>query len=260
MLEGDEFFVFVVSAVAATAGFVRHMFPRMPALYFRRTFGLGLARAAVALAAGWITYVLWNHADPSVTGIYRLFYLVMGVAVVLWFGPVLSAAAGARFRIDVVERHNPRAALILAVALLATGLIFGGSIWGEADPVGDDEGGWWIPLGFFLFGWACLIIATILYLFRDGGAAYDKAHRERQWKTALPPAFYMLSTSTILAEAVSGDFYGWGHGLTAVGAIGGMLITRVLIAPLTARAGPAFESALYIVWGAAFWFISGMFQ
>jgi hypothetical protein len=265
MLEGDEFVVLLGSAGAAIYGLIRLSFPRMPALYFRHNMsGVGLARLAIVLGLCWIAYVLWNHADPSVVDIYRVFYLVMGLAVVVWCGPVAARAAGARFQQDVIERRNPRAALIVAVMILATGLIFGGSLWGEADPVGDDEGGWWIPVGFFVAGWLCLIVAVGLYTWRDSGGSLSRLRQQRQLRDALGPALYMLSSAAILTESVAGDFHGWGHGLTAVGAIGGMLISRELMGGITGKMNPdhparTLEPVIYIVWGAGFWWVTRTF-
>ena len=108
----------------------------------------------VLLAMVWIAFVIWRHADPSVTGVYVWFYLVMGYAAVKLLGQTTPAAFGARVRVDVGERRNLAAALLVAAFTLATGMIFGGSLWGEADPTGEGEGGWWIPVTFFLLGWA----------------------------------------------------------------------------------------------------------
>jgi hypothetical protein len=261
MLYGSENIVFWGALVAAVIGLFGLSFPRMPTLYFRHTAGLGLARVAVAAGLAWTAYVLWNHADPSVVGVYRPFYLVIALACILWFGPAAARAMGVRFQQDVVERHNLRAAWILAAMMLATGLIFGGSVWGDADPGGDGEGGWWIPMGFFLSGWSCLVVAAGLYAWRDGHGSLRRLRRRRDPRDAAAPALYLLSAGAVLTESVAGDFYGWTEGLTVVGAIGGMLIGRELIALVAGRAGsrPALrivESSLYVLWSAGFWLIS----
>ncbi len=112
-------------------------------------------------ARGWLGLDHVNVCDdPDDIAQFRQ---VMGLAVITWLGPEAAQAAGIRYQQDVMERRNPRAALIVGVTILATGLIFGGALGGEADPVGDDEGDWWIPAGSFLVGWLCLVISTKLY-------------------------------------------------------------------------------------------------
>lgn len=262
-MEGDELFVFVVAGIAALSGFSRIFFVGMPGLYFRRLPGLGLVRIAVLLAMAWVVYVLYHYADPSVIGIYRVFYIVLGLAIVTCCGLGGARAAGVRYRVDVIERANPYAAVITAAQILAVAMIYAGSVWGEADPDGDDEGGWWIPMGFFFAGWISLVIAMNLYASRDSHGNRGRIRRRRSPADAQAVAFYILSSGWILAEAVSGDFYGWGHGLLAVGAIAGMLITREIFGGIMARGGadpsrPArlFESILYITWSAGFWWAS----
>lgn len=259
-METDEILIFGGAILATLTGLVRLSFPRMHRLYFRHAEGLALARLAMAPAMLAIAYVLWNHADPSVVGIYRIFYLVLGFSVILWCGPAAARLAGAHVRVDVLERHNPRAAILASVMILATGLIFAGSLWGEADPGGDGEGGWWIPLGFFISGWFALIAAVACYLWRSGVRAYSRSRRRRNPLDAVGPGFYILSTAGILSNTVAGDFYGWTHGLTALAAIAGMLITREFIGAGAARNGPSVESLLHLLWGGGFIVVSRLFE
>jgi hypothetical protein len=170
-VDESEVLVFLLSWVLAAVGAGVNRTGGLHGLYFRDNPGPGVVRLGVLLAMGWIGLVLWLWADPSVTGIYVLFYLVMGYAVVKIFGQTVVGWVGLRTRVDVGERRNLPAALVVAAFILATGLIFGGSLWGEADPVGDDEGGWWIPLTFFLLGWSALLMAFALFLRREGGTS-----------------------------------------------------------------------------------------
>jgi hypothetical protein len=188
------------------------------------------------LSMAWIGFVLWRYADPSVTGIYVVFYLVMGYAVVKLFGQLTATLYGARTGVDAVERRNVAAALVIAAFTLATGLIFGGSLWGEADPVGDGEGGWWIPLSFFLLGWITLMVAFRLFLRREHRGFARQLQRERSLDDARAAGSYLLGVGIALTEAVSGDFWGWRHGLLTFGVLAAMVIAHELFAGVQGRA------------------------
>ncbi|HVS15436.1 MAG TPA: hypothetical protein VMV46_16030 [Thermoanaerobaculia bacterium] len=226
-----------------------------------------MVRLAVILAMGWIAYVLWRHADPSVVGIYVVFYLVMGYAAVKVLGQTVAAAYGARTRVDAGERRNLPAAALAAAFTLATGLIFGGSLWGEADPTGEGEGGWWIPVAFFLLGWIVLLLVFGLYLRREGGSIHHRIQRERRWNDARAAATFLLASAVALTDAVSGDFWGWRHALLTFGVLAGLLLAHEGFARwTTAReetAGEAIgdsrrilESAAYALLGLAAWGIN----
>lgn len=258
-------FVAVVAALATRAD-------TLHPLYLRGNPGPGIVRLAVLLAMAWIGFVLWRYADPSVTGIYVVFYLIMGYAVVKLFGQLGAALFGARPRVDVVERRNVPAALVIASFTLATGLIFGGSLWGEADPVGDGEGGWWIPVSFFLLGWATLVIAFRLFLRRERGRFAQRLQRERSLDDARAVGSYLIGTAVALTEAVSGDFWGWRHGLLTFGVLAALVLAHEVFANFQGRAqrrgtagdvgGPApgpsdarrtLEAVVYLLLGLAAW-------
>jgi hypothetical protein len=223
-LDESEILVFVLSAALAVGGGLLNRTGSLHGLYFRGNPGPGIVRLGVLLAMGWIALVLWRWADPSVTGIYVVFYLVMGYAVVKLFGQSVAAAVGARTRVDVAERRNVPAAVLVAAFTVATGLIFGGSLWGEADPVGDDEGGWWIPVTFFLLGWGSLLLAFAFFLRREGGSFARRIRRERSMTDAWPAAAFLLAAAVALTDAVAGDFWGWRHGLLTFGVLAGLLL------------------------------------
>jgi hypothetical protein len=237
-MEEDEVFVFIISIVLAFVGIGVNTTFRLHRLNFRGNPAPGIVRAGIITAMGWIAFVLWRYADPSVTGVYVLFYLVMGYAVVKLAGQSMAASYGLRTRVDAGERRNPAVALVLAAFILATGLIFGGSLWGEADAVGDDEGGWWIPAAFFLLGWATLLIAFGLFLAREKGRLVVRLHRERSLADARAAGAFLLSSAVVLTDAVAGDFWGWRHGLFSFGLIAVLLLVHEAFAGLTKRELP----------------------
>ena len=241
-MDGSEVIAFLFSLLLAVVGLVATRKGSLHSLYFRGNPGPGLVRLAVILSMLWIGLVIAVWADESVTGIYVVFYLVMGYAAVKFLGQTVVSAYGARSRVDVAERRNVPAALVVAAFTLATGLIFGGSLWGDADPVGDDEGGWWIVVGFFLMGWASLLVAFGLFLRREGGRLATRLQRERGREDARTAAVFLLSAAVVLTDAVSGDFWGWRHGILTFGVLAGMLITHQVFAGLAMGKGAAYEA------------------
>ncbi len=262
-MSGDEVFVLVVSLIAIVFGMALTSSAWLPELLLRRAAaGIGQARLATLLAMGWILFVLLRYADPSVRGIYVWFYLAIGVAMVKAIGPAGAMLFGVRFRVDVCERGNPAAARFHAGLVLATGMIYGACLWGEADPTGDDEGGWWIPLGFFAAGWLTLLVMLGVFFWREPGPTRGRIRRDRNLPAATAGCTYALASAWVLAGAVAGDFYGWRHGLLAVGGIAVMLGVRELFAfgqdRLTVLAGGSlhsrtWESLTYLASGVVFW-------
>ncbi|HUF79430.1 MAG TPA: hypothetical protein VMR44_10995 [Thermoanaerobaculia bacterium] len=228
-MDESEGCVFVASLITAAVAVAVTFTGALHRLFRRGNAALGAVRLGVALAMAWIALVLWRWADPSVTGFYVLFYLVMGYAVVKLFGQLGAAAWGARVRVDAGERQNLAAGLFIAAWTLATGMIFGGSLWGEADPVGDDEGGWWIPATFFALGWTALVTAFSIYRRREGKDLKTRLRQERSVKDAWGAGWFVLVSAALLTDAVAGDFWGWHHGLLSFGAIGGMLVVHEAI-------------------------------
>jgi hypothetical protein len=238
-MDGSEVIAFLFSLLLAAAGVAATRKGSLHPLYFRGNPGPGIVRLAVILSMLWIGLVIAVWADESVAGIYVVFYLVMGYAAVKFLGQTVVSAYGARSRVDVAERRNVPAALVVAAFTLATGLIFGGSLWGDADPVGDDEGGWWIVVGFFLMGWASLLVAFGLFLRREAGRIATRLQRERSLQDARTAAVFLLSAAVVLTDAVSGDFWGWRHGILTFGVLAGMLITHQVFAGLALGKGAA---------------------
>jgi hypothetical protein len=255
----DEGVVLLVLAGIVLAGHAFRTPWQLHRLYQRgrSAVALGGVRLARWAAFGWVAYVLWNHADPSVTGIYRFFYLVMASAVFTVTTPVLTWILGAgSYRVDILERHNPAAAFLHAGAVLAMGLIFGGCLWGEADPDGDDEGGWWIPMGFLAAGWATLMVATALFRWREPHLNSRTIRQDRITSDGRAAALYTVSAAIPITQAVAGDFHGWRHGLLGVGAIVLLLAIREVFGhvqqrwvTVLGRGTRRWESTTYIVTG-----------
>jgi hypothetical protein len=229
----DEVAVLIAAALVAVAGIVATSPAAMHRIYFRDNPGPGLVRAAILLGLGWIFLVTQVWADESVTGIYVVFYLVLGYAAIKLFGQLGARLFGLRMRVDVLERRNVAAGQLVAAFTLSTALIFGGSLWGDADPVGDDEGGWWIVGAFFLLGWVSLVCAFGLFLQRE------KRHqtgwgrgirRNRNLENANAASLFLLAAAVSLTDAVSGDFWGWRHGLLTFGVLAGLLVAHELFA------------------------------
>ncbi len=265
-MDSDEIAVFAISVLAAVWGTDRASVAWLHRLFFRGNAALGLVRLAVLGAMLWIAFVLWQFADPSVTGIYVFFYLVLGYAVTTAFGLQAGAIFGPRLRVDVYERKNLAAGVFIAAFALATAMIFGGSLWGEADPEGGGEGGWWIPLGFFVLGWSILMLAVALYLRGERGSFRVNVRQNRRFEDAQALSVYILGVAVVVTEAVAGDFFGWRHGLASLGAVIVMLVIHELAVarlpglPTTAetpaqvaRSRRLFESAAYALLAVGFW-------
>lgn len=262
-MDGDEVFILVVAGAVAFFWLLGEVFTPLHRIFFRSAAGAGAVRGAFVVSLVWVAYVLLRHADPSVVGVYRTFYLVLGLAVAAVFGLGGSGRTGVRYRVDVLQRRNLAAGLLIASFVLATGMIFGGSLWGEADPDGEGEGGWWIPLGFFLAGWVSLLMATWLYRIRDTGGVRRRMRQIRNPMEVMGFCLYILSCGWVLTESVAGDFYGWRHGLAAVGAIAAMLITREVLGLVFARRGSpgpgamrGVEVVFYLLWSVGFSLLS----
>jgi hypothetical protein len=232
-MDESEYLILFFGIVLATVGMGITNVAWLHRLYFRGNPAPGIVRVGVLLAMAWILYVLLNHADPSVTGVYVLFYLVLGYAAVKLYGQAGAAMFGLRMRLDVGERRNVPVAVVIAAFTVATGLIFGGSLWGEADAVGDDEGGWWIPLTFFVLGWGVLLLAFGLFLGREKGRLAHRMRRERSLADARAAATFLISAAVPLTDAVAGDFWGWRHGLLSFGLLAALLLVHEAFAAWT---------------------------
>jgi len=268
-MSDDEFMILLFSLAAAVAGAFTLAASRLHGFHTHANPGIGLHRVTVLLTLLWTAWVIRYHGDPSITGIYVFFYLVMTYAVVKVFGQLLAPKTlGFDVRREAFVGRNTPVALFTASLTLATGLLIGGSLWGEADPLSDYEGGWWIPFGFFLMGWVLLIAVTWLYVRRAGGRFRVQLRREHDLRAAATGAVFVLASTTLLLQGVAGDFWGWREGLLSMGTIAAMLVGHELIArhaegsedtvvgPATAARINLLEQSLYIALAVAGWFAS----
>jgi hypothetical protein len=242
-----ETFILILASVITLAIWAASGTFGMHRLYYRDNPWPGLIRLSLAGGLLWIGVVILVWADESVRGIYVPFYLGLGYFAMKLFGQAGGSIVGLHYRVDVVERRNGAVAQVLAAFILATGLIFGGSLWGDADPVGDDEGGWWIVWAFFLLGWMALLIAFRIYVAREKGRRPGprlpgrKSAQPRRVPFThgvddpRPAAFFLIASGVTLTDAVSGDFWGWRHGLLTFGVLAALLVVHEISASIVAR-------------------------
>jgi len=267
-LEDDEIFIVLVAVVTAILVAPSVLGWNYHRLFRRENPAAALPTLAMGASLGWLGFVLRFYADPSVAGIYVFFYLAIGLAIVAVAGFLTPNIYGIRLSVDVHQRRNMAAAIVISAFALATGLIFGGSLWGEADPVGDDEGGWWIPLGFFLAGWAVLMLASVIYIKGEAKSLRVRIVQDRSIADARAAASYIIGVGVICTEAVAGDFWGWTQGLFGLLVIASMTITHQLcsrrlpdlITTVQKESGGRvggrdFESIAYAVFAILFWIL-----
>lgn len=261
----DEMMVLMVSIGLAGGGAFATRTGLLHPLWFRDNPWPGLVRVAVAAAMAWVTFVLLVFADPSVRGVYLWMYLIMGYAVVKVFGQLGAGWFAGAFAPTICERRNGASAVLTSAFTIGTGVLFGSSMWGEADPGGDDEGGWWIPVGFFLMGYVTLVVALTVFGWREGGL-YRRIVGDRDRTAARTAAAYTLSTAWIVGDALAGDFYGWWHGGMALAAVVAMLAVHEVSATIARSVGGRrwLETLVYLaaalvvpLLGRLFWWLGG---
>jgi len=265
MSEG-EVAIMVLSVIAGGLMALGMSVSALPHAHTRGNPGIGLVRLAVVASVLWTAFVIQFFGDPSIEGVYVVFYLVIAYAVTKLFGQALGANLfGLSLVSEIYERKNFAGAVFVAAFTLATGIVFGGSLWGEVDFLSDDEGGWWIPLGFFFIGWLLLVIVTLLYLWREPGRFRLQILQERDSGLAVSAAIYVLSSASIIFEGVSGDFWGWRHGILGMGTIALMLVGHELLLLGAGRGSGVIstprrlvERHLYIVLAVVAWLLNRM--
>jgi hypothetical protein len=256
-----EFMVFIIAGAVAFYGMKATSVNGLHPLCLERNPGPGLVRLAIIGGLVWLGIVLAFFGDPSIVGVYVWFYLLLGYAMIKAFGQLGGLLYGVSMRVDVAERRNWAGALFLAAFTFGTGLIFGGSLWGEADPYSDYEGGWWIPTGFFALGWSVMAVTLAIYLVREPGRFRATVLQEREVGPAAGAASFTLATAVLMTDAVSGDFFGWGAGLLDVAIAAGMLVAHEFLRtpigrPESVGTRRAIECSLYLVLallGVALW-------
>jgi hypothetical protein len=267
-LEGEEVFIFIVSVALAcftfpfALGWFKHR------MFIKRNPAAAVPMLAVVAALVWVGFVLRYYADPSVTTIYAIFYFVIGLAVIASCGFWTPVAYGLRVGVDILQRKNLAVAWAVGAFIFVTGMIYGGCLWGEADPVGDDEGGWWIPLGFFVMGWVVLLIAVGIYIRGEPHSLRVRLVQDRSLSEARAVACYMLGVGMVITNAVAGDFWGWWEGILGLLVVTLMMVTHelcraripsVLTTVETKSAGllesRRLEALAYLVLASVFWVV-----
>jgi hypothetical protein len=257
-----EFPLFIISLIVSLITCFHTRTGSLHKHFVENNPGIGLLRLSVFTSMVWIVLVINIWADPSIRGFYVVFYLVIGYSVVKTFGQQVMHLMGISLRGLVFEGKNFAASLVISAFTLATGLIYGGSLWGEADPSGDDQGGWWIVMGFFLLGWIFLLLSSFIYLTRESSSFLADIKHDRKTKDAATFAAYILSTAVVLTDAVAGDFQGWSQGLLSFFTIAGMLLVHEILhpkkdAPQTSATRPsrALECFVYVLLAVSSWLI-----
>jgi hypothetical protein len=248
LLESLESMVYTAGCVIAFIGYFATSLRQLHQLYLRSNPYAGLLRLARALGALYIAYVLAFHADESVDLTYGVLYLILGWSFIAIYGDGVGGLILGRPIRLISERRNPAVAYVYSALILATAMLFGSSLWGDADAVGDDIGGWWIPVGFFLSGWVSLMLALGLFIAEEGGRTWrTRVRLDHDRRLGLSTATFLLSAAWVLSEAVAGDFYGWQQGLTSVFAVTAMLLTHAIIRRISrgVRGMLLLELALY---------------
>jgi hypothetical protein len=241
----DEILVMVLAVAVAITSAASTRISSLPASITTANPGIGIMRLSVVASLIWTGVVIHFYGDESIRGVYVAFYLIMAYACTKCCGQLLGARLfGLHLRSDVYERRNMAAAIFIAGFALATGIVFGGSLWGDADPLSDAEGGWWIPLGFFFMGWCILAVSTALFLWREPGRFAQQIRHERDTAMAWSAAIFMLTSAAIILEGVAGDFLGWRHGLLGMGTIAAMLVIHEVFVAFVGSRGEPSEAPL----------------
>ncbi|MCP1727506.1 hypothetical protein J2T60_001506 [Natronospira proteinivora] len=240
----DTGFVFGVALVTSFYGLSWSRVGRLHHLYWHKNSAIGLARLGVIASVLWCAYVLSLHADPTITGIWTVLYALMAFAAIKFFGQLWAEFFGPRLRIDVYERKNLAAAIFIAAFTLATGMIFGGAMWGSMtaesleygsifEVLPGYEDGWWITPWFFLMGWTILALTQWLWIRREKANFADRIVRDHRINDAKAAAGFCLSNAVIITYAVHGDYHGFGDSLFGFSLIALPVLAHELMRPRT---------------------------
>jgi hypothetical protein len=240
----DTGFVFGTSLVVCFWGLWRSRLGRMHHLHYRDNAAIGIARLGVIGSVIWCGYVLFNHADPTITGIWTVLYAAMAFAAIKLFGQFGAEWFGPRLRVDIYERKNLAAGTFVGAFTFSTGLIFGGAMWGEME--GDSleygwlfaflpgyEDGWWITPWFFIMGWAILFFTMRFWFRREGLDFRTRLVRERNLADAQAASFFCIACAITIAYAVQGDYLGFWDSLLGFSIIALPILAHELLRPAT---------------------------
>lgn len=238
----DTGFVFGVSIVVCFWGLRRSRVGRLHHLYLQGNAAIGMARLGVIGSVLWCGYVLFNHADPTITGIWTVLYAVMAFAAIKLFGQYGAERFGPRLRFDIYERKNLAAGTYVGAFTFSTGLIFGGAMWGSME--GDSleygwlfsllpgyEDGWWITPWFFIMGWLILFFTMRYWFRREYGDFRTRVVRERNLEDARAASYFCIACAITIAYAVQGDYLGFWDSLIGFSVIALPILAHELLRP-----------------------------
>lgn len=226
----EQGFAFGFLATLALWGWWHANPRRLHHLYLRDNPGPGLIRASFWAAMIWCVFTVFVFGSEKIVNVWYIFYLVMALGVIKVFGLHGAQSFGVRLRVDVYERKNFAAAIFIAAFVLATGMIFGGSMWGESSPESLEYGGifmalpsyddgWWIIPLFFLMGWSILFATMKLWFFREKSVTGSGIRRDRSVADARAAALYCLACAIPITDAVAGNYYGLADSIIGFSAI-----------------------------------------
>ncbi len=259
----EESAAFTFMAVAALMGWYESHSRSLHGLYLKNNPAPGLVRAAVLIGTAWIAFTLFFFGSDRITFIWYFYYLIIGVGCIYLFGMMAMRSLGFDLRTLAYLRRNRGAALIISAFMLSTGLIYGGSVWGESEPESFEafagpfevlpsyeEGGWIIAL-FFVLGWVILYAVMAIFFARhkDLKQRIIRGHDE---KVAEAVAFYCLGCAIPITSAVAGDYHGLADSLTGFSALALPVLAGEIVRPITSTsADESPQSWLYLATGLA---------
>lgn len=259
----EQGFLFGFLAIMCVWGFAYTRKGLLHKLYLSDNPGIGLVRLAFWIAVAWCLFVLTFFGDPTIEGIWYAFYLVMAIAFIYIFGLKGAESFGLRLRVDVYERKNFAAAWFIAAFVLSTGLIAGGSMWGEAIPESYEYGaffealpsyedGTWITPWFFLMGWLILYATMRLWFFREKTVSGKGIRQDRRLADGRAAALYCVGCAIPITDAVAGTYYGMADSFIGFAAIAFPVLAHETLRPSShEQPRDPQEHWFYIVFGIA---------
>ncbi len=236
---------------------------KLHSLYLQDNAGPGLIKAAVWISFFWIAFTLFFFGADRITLLWYWYYLLIGLGCVYVFGIYGTRWLGFEPRRHAYLNNNTGAGLVIAAFMLSTGLIYGGSVWGESEPESFEafagpfeslpsyeEGGWIIAL-FFLLGWIILFLVMKIWFLRNGDLK-RRILRGYSLDSAKAASLYCLGCAIPLTSAVAGDYHGLGDSLIGFSAIALPVLAGEIVRPLTASSVEAPRQPwLYLATGIA---------
>ena len=259
----EQGFAFGAAATMGLWGWLQSKTGKLHPLFLKDNPGTGLIRLAYWAAMAWCIFTVFVFGSVKIVDIWYIFYLVLAFGVLQVFGLRAAESFGLRLRVDVYERKNFPAALFIASFILSTGLIYGGSMWGESEPESLEYGGifmllpsyddgWWIIPWFFLMGWLILFATMKLWFLREKHISPAKIRRDRSFQDARAASLYCLGCAIPLTDAVSGDYYGLGDSFIGFAVIALPVLGHEVFRPSSAEAPrDPQEPWLYLLFGFA---------